>query len=85
MSTSILLLPFCLTLQRCASQGEFIIQLKHNTTETCPLFIQDFYQMFLHHLTTLALLSFAYTVNMLQIGVLIALVHDLSDLPLEVS
>ena len=41
--------------------------------------------MFLHHLTTLALLSFAYTVNMLQIGVLIALVHDLSDLPLEVS
>ena len=41
--------------------------------------------MFLHHITTLALLSFAYTVNMLQIGVLIALVHDLSDLPLEVS
>lgn len=57
----------------------YITKLKPNVV------IQDFYQMFVHHITTLALLTFAYTVNMLQIGMLIALVHDLSDVPLEVS
>ncbi|XP_064401149.1 ceramide synthase 5-like [Halichondria panicea] len=46
---------------------------------------KDFYQMFVHHITTLALLTFAYTVNMLQTGMLIALVHDLSDVPLELA
>lgn len=45
---------------------------------------QDFYQMLVHHITTVALLSFAYIGNMLPIGVLIALVHDVSDVPLEV-
>nr|CAC03512.1 LAGL protein [Suberites domuncula] len=46
---------------------------------------KDFYQMCVHHIVTIALLMFAYTVNMFQIGVLIALVHDFSDVPLELA
>ena len=41
--------------------------------------------MLVHHITTLALLSFGYTINMLSVSVLIALVHDVSDVPLEVQ
>ena len=48
-------------------------------------YFQDFYQMLVHHITTLALLSFGYTINMLSVSVLIALVHDVSDVPLEVQ
>ena len=40
--------------------------------------------MILHHVTTLALLAFSYMENMVPIGALVALVHDVSDVPLEV-
>ena len=40
--------------------------------------------MMIHHIATIVLLTGCYTINMMQIGVLIALVHDVSDVPLEV-
>ena len=46
--------------------------------------MQDFYQMTLHHVVTLALVVTAYIINFMQLGVLILLIHDISDVPLEV-
>lgn len=40
--------------------------------------------MLLHHVVTLALLLLCYAINMVKMGVLIVLVHDVSDVPLEV-
>lgn len=40
--------------------------------------------MLLHHTVTLALLLICYAINMVKMGVLIVLVHDVSDVPLEV-
>lgn len=41
--------------------------------------------MLLHHVFTVLLLGMAYVVNGVQIGTLIMLAHDISDVPLEVS
>ena len=40
--------------------------------------------MLLHHVVTLALLLICYAINMVKMGVLIVLVHDVGDVPLEV-
>ena len=40
--------------------------------------------MLLHHVFTVLLLSMAYVINGVQIGTLIMLAHDISDVPLEV-
>ena len=40
--------------------------------------------MTLHHVVTLALVVTAYIINFMQLGVLILLIHDISDVPLEV-
>ena len=39
----------------------------------------------LHHAVTIALLLICYVVNMVNIGVVIALLHDVADIFLEVS
>jgi len=39
----------------------------------------------LHHAVTVALLLICYVVNMVNIGVVIALLHDVADIFLEVS
>jgi ceramide synthetase len=46
---------------------------------------KDFWQMFLHHIVTIALLSFSYVVNFLRIGTLVLVIHDFGDFWLEVS
>jgi len=44
---------------------------------------KDFWEMFLHHIATIALLSFSYIVNFLRIGALVLVVHDCGDYWLE--
>ena len=44
---------------------------------------KDFWQMFIHHVATLMLLSISWIMNMFRIGSLILLVHDCSDILLE--
>ena len=44
---------------------------------------RDFWQMFIHHVVTLMLLSISWITNMFRIGSLILLVHDCSDVFLE--
>ena len=46
---------------------------------------KDFYQMFFHHVLTILLLVFSYTCNFTRIGSLIVLVHDVADIPLQIS
>lgn len=40
--------------------------------------------MFVHHLTTVGLISFSYVNNMVRMGSLVMCVHDASDFLLEV-
>lgn len=44
---------------------------------------KDFWQMFIHHIATIALLSFSYMVNFLRVGTLVLVVHDCGDYWLE--
>lgn len=46
--------------------------------------MQDYILMLLHHVFTILLLGMAYVVNGVQIGTLILIAHDISDVPLEV-
>ena len=46
---------------------------------------KDFWQMFLHHIATILLLSFSYVVNFVRIGTLVLVIHDFGDFWLEVS
>lgn len=41
--------------------------------------------MLFHHIFTVLLLGMAFVVNAVQIATLILLIHDISDVPLEVS
>jgi len=41
--------------------------------------------MFIHHLTTIALLSFSWTCNLTRCGALVLIVHDFSDIFLELA
>ncbi|XP_073948026.1 ceramide synthase 5-like [Choristoneura fumiferana] len=44
---------------------------------------KDFWQMFVHHLATIALLSFSWVCNLHRIGTLVLLVHDCADIFVE--
>jgi len=41
----------------------------------------DFIEMLLHHLVTVFLIGFSYMFNWLKVGLLVMLVHDVSDIP----
>ncbi|CAF0983971.1 unnamed protein product, partial [Didymodactylos carnosus] len=44
---------------------------------------KDFWQMFLHHIATISLLSFSYIVNFVRVGSLVLVIHDCGDYWLE--
>ena len=44
---------------------------------------KDFYQMLVHHLVTILLLTFSWTCNFVRIGTLVLVIHDFADIPLE--
>lgn len=46
---------------------------------------KDFYQMFAHHLITIALLVFSFTCNFSRVGSLTVIVHDVADIPLQIT
>ena len=46
---------------------------------------KDFWEMFIHHNTTIALLMFSWTAHFTRIGSLILLVHDCADHLLELA
>jgi len=46
---------------------------------------KDFWVMFLHHIATIFLIAFSYSINMLNIGAVIMVLHDFSDIFLETS
>lgn len=45
---------------------------------------QDFNEQIVHHCATLVLLSFSWCVNYIRVGTLVMLIHDASDILLEV-
>lgn len=46
---------------------------------------KDFWQMFLHHISTIILICFSWVVNLTRIGSLVLLVHDCADIFLEAA
>lgn len=46
---------------------------------------KDFWQMFIHHIATISLLSFSWICNLHRVGTLILVVHDSADFILDVS
>lgn len=53
------------------------------TTKKTTHEVQDFYQMLVHHIVTILLLTFSWTVNFVRIGTLVLVIHDFADVPLE--
>lgn len=45
----------------------------------------DFWQLVFHHIITIGLLSFSWTINFVRVGTLVLLCHDIADIPLEVG
>ena len=46
---------------------------------------KDFWEMFIHHLTTISLLCFSWTCNLTRVGTLVMVIHDVADIFLEVK
>ena len=46
---------------------------------------KDFWEMFIHHLTTISLLCFSWTCNLTRVGTLVMVIHDVADIFLEVD
>ena len=50
-----------------------------------PLVFQDFWEMFIHHIATISLLSFSWVINFVRVGTLVLCIHDSVDFWIEVS
>jgi hypothetical protein len=61
-----------------------IVQVTYTLVLCLPLF-QDFWIQTIHHVVTISLLVFSYTCNFVRVGAVILLVHDVSDVILEVK
>jgi len=46
---------------------------------------KDFWEMFVHHLTTISLLCFSWTCNLTRVGTLVMVIHDIADIFLEAA
>ena len=46
---------------------------------------KDFWEMFIHHVTTIALMAFSWTCNLTRVGTLVLVIHDCADIFLEVQ
>lgn len=46
---------------------------------------KDFWEMFIHHLTTISLLCFSWTCNLTRVGTLVMVIHDVADIFLEAA
>jgi len=46
---------------------------------------KDFWMMFAHHVITLSLLCFSWMINITRIGSMFNLIHDIADVPLELT
>lgn len=44
---------------------------------------KDFWEMFIHHIVTICLLSFSWTCNLVRVGTLVLVTHDVADIILE--
>ena len=47
-------------------------------------YVQDFPALMLHHVVTVALLLISYVINLIPMGLVIAVIHDVADVFLEV-
>lgn len=45
--------------------------------------LNDFWQMFTHHIATVLLLCFSWACNLHRIGSLVLIIHDFADIPME--
>ena len=46
---------------------------------------KDFWEMFVHHITTIGLMTLSWTCNLTRVGALVLLIHDCADIWLEVG
>lgn len=46
---------------------------------------KDFYEMFVHHVTTIALMGLSWTCNLTRVGTLVLVIHDCADIFLEAA
>ena len=46
---------------------------------------KDFWEMFIHHQATIALIMFSWTTHFVRIGTLVLIIHDCSDPLLELA
>ncbi|XP_077298844.1 ceramide synthase schlank isoform X2 [Arctopsyche grandis] len=46
---------------------------------------KDFWQMFIHHIATIMLMSFSWVTNLHRVGTLVLLLHDFADIFLEAA
>ena len=46
---------------------------------------KDFWEMFIHHITTIALMMFSWSTHFTRVGTLVLLIHDSSDHLLELA
>ncbi|KAF2360306.1 TRAM/LAG1/CLN8 domain [Trinorchestia longiramus] len=69
--------------------GYYMISLGFYWSMTATHFLEtrrkDFYQMFAHHMITIALMVFSFTCNFSRVGSLTLVVHDIADIPLQLS